>query len=160
MDYHFFVMFVVPFINFFIFLFILIKFARNPLGGMASLKRESFLLDEKKAKDLYDEAQMKKKALSSRKENQKNELAQLKAEFAKSTEEEKARIHAQKIELEKHFQLEIQRIRNAEVAKLVQELKEKVLISARSQVEDSFKKKDQDKQEALVTGKLKVLQAL
>lgn len=123
-----------PYVNFFLFLGVLVYFARKPLNAMTLQKRaeyERVVLEANRAKA---EADAKLKAINSRLSNLAAELLSMKNTALAEAEEEANKIVQQGERLAKRLKEDAHRMAQAEVEKAEAILSERILNGVRNSV--------------------------
>jgi len=132
--FHWFVEYIVPYLNFFIFLFILVFFARNPMSQFVKKRKADFDAYEKAANEALnsaraqiEELQKRSKSLNSEIENtKKNAIAEAQNE-AKRIVDEGKKLAAQILE-------DAKRMRDSEFSEAQKKLQDEVLALVKSAV--------------------------
>lgn len=150
--------FVFPYINFAIFLFLLIKFAKNPAISAFSKRRENFMKLVEEAHKAKKEAEEKNVELKTRLASLEQEVATMRDKAQKEAQNEARQMIEDAQKLAEHIKVEANRIAQTELKKakddlqmeIVQSVKNSVLAKIRSELTDS-------EQSAVVDRRVKLL---
>ena len=129
-----------PYINFFLFAFILVKVAKKPLSNLLQARKEEYESQFKAAKKEREEADKRLAELNQRMANLNQELSDLKANAQKEAQAEAARIVEQGRVLAEHIKDEAKRVAQAELQKAQKNLNDQVLELVHAQVTEKLKK--------------------
>ena len=154
---------VFPFINFFIFLALLVWFARKPAYNFATKKADNFLEQKKRAQDIYKQASLDLDEAESRLSSIDLELNKIKEEYQKQIElktseiKEKAERQTQQIEKELQWMLDynVAQAREKIKRELMMKVKEHLINKAQnlsSKEHGALLGKAEDKLKKLVVG--------
>jgi F-type H+-transporting ATPase subunit b len=128
-----------PYINFSIFLALLIYFARKPAAEAARKRREDFerlMAEATKAKEVAEE---RLRELTARQAQLDAEVKEIQTTSRVAAEAEAAKIVADAERLAVHFKAEARRIAEAEVLRARQELRQEIVAAVKDSVTQKIK---------------------
>jgi len=153
--------FVLPYINFAIFLFVAIKFFRKPLNAMAALRRENYEKSFQQAKKAKEEADVQHRALSERLAGLDREIKSQLDTVKKAAELEAKQIVESAKQLAEHIRSEAKRVAQAELEQAKESLRREIVSAVTSTVTEKLKRElGKSQQTDLVRAKLGSLQAV
>jgi F0F1-type ATP synthase membrane subunit b/b' len=153
--------FILPYINFFIFLGLAIYFFRKPAREMAAKKRDAFAKLMAEARAVKDAAEARLAELQRRHTGLDREIADIKAIAKDGATQESSKIVADAERLADHLRLEARRIADAEVEKARNALRSEIVEAVKDHVQKKIKSElKDDAQLKLVRGKIADLQNL
>ena len=130
-----------PYINYFIFLAIVIVFARKPLREYFSNLFNSFKKNTEDAQNAFDQAEKTHQKALARMDNLDREIQEMKLAAEKTSELEVRKIKEQAEQLSIHLSKETKRIAEAEMNQATAALREEMVRSVMAKVESSIEKK-------------------
>ena len=159
--FHWFVEYIVPYLNFLIFLAILIYFARKPLSLLASKRKLAFDAHYKTATDTLNEATKQLDELQKRNKTLDAEIASLKAAALQEAQNEAKRIIEDGKRLANLLIEDAKKMRDAEFFQAQKELEKEALALAKVAVIKKLEKDfDKTKDQKFVEDRLKEMSTL
>lgn len=128
-----------PYINFFLFAFVLIKVAKKPLTNILQARRKEYESQFLAAKKEREDADRRLEELNTRMANLDNEIAELRQNAEKEAEAEAARIIEQGRVLAEHIKDEAKRIAQAELEKAQKDLNDQLLNLVHAKVSEKLR---------------------
>lgn len=129
---------ILPYANFFIFLALLIYFARKPAVAAAAKKRDNFVRVMNEAKKTYDEANQKLVDLKARHAKLADEIAEIKESTRAAAQLEADRIVSEAERLAELLKEEAKRIAAAEVQKARAALRKEIVETVSANVREKI----------------------
>lgn len=131
--------FVFPYINFLIFVVLLVKFAGKPLRELFGKRKKEFQALVDSARETQRQAEEQLKVLNDRLAGLDQEIQEIKEGARKDAEAEAQKIIEQGKKLAGYMKEEAVRVAEAEVSKAREELQKDILVSVRQKVEEKVR---------------------
>lgn len=159
--FHWFVEYIVPYLNFLIFLAILVYFARKPLALLASKRKIAFDTHYKAASDTLNEAKKQLEELQKRNKTLDSEIESLRAAALLEAQNEARRIIEDGKKLASLLLEDAKKMRDAEYLHAQKELEKEALALAKIAVIKKLEKDfDKTKDQKFVEDRLKEMSTL
>ena len=143
--------YVLPYINLAIFLFLIIKFARQPMNTFLANRKEKFVTDYNEAHKLLIEAEAQSDAINKRLASLDKEILSINQRAAAVATQEVQRVLDNAQRLSVHFKDEVSRIADAEVNQAVADLKNEIINGVLKQVKQKLSEElDDSTQQQLI----------
>ena len=130
---------VLPYINFAIFLVLLIKFGKKPLAQALGARKDAFLASSSQAKQLHDEAKLLNEKLQSRLDNLSSELSEIAETIINTAKSESDRIISEAERLSLAIKTEAELLIQSELAQAEQKIHNDLVAQAAKAVEEKLK---------------------
>lgn len=152
---------VIPYINFIIFLVMLIYFMRKPIAAMFADRRESFLAFSKSAEKKKKEAENINKKLTSQFSELEAHLASIKEKAIQDAEMRSKEMVAQAEKMAANIKTEAEKISDAEVIAAKQIIQDEIVYQVKKATKERIEKDfDHDKHIAYLSKETKKLEGL
>ena len=141
---------IIPYVNFIIFVSVLVYFFRKPLTAMAELRRDKFLQSSKDAAAALQQAQPGLELLQKKFSSLDQELLEFKKQSQTQAEEDAQRILQEGEKLATQIATETKRVAVEEVARAKQAFREELVSAARVVAELKITEKLTDAEKARI----------
>lgn len=150
-----------PYVNFAIFLFIVVKFGKQPIKNMFEEKNKAFQEQLNAANKAKEEAERQLREAKQQLESLANELNRIKEAARVDAEREGQKLSHQGEQIVQQIDKESKRLAHLEIQRFKEEMEVKILEGVRKTVLAKLQKElSQEKQKNLLDGRLSLIQNL